>query len=61
MLLPDDRAFLRVLTCFERALAKVLSLALVGVLIVATAQLVLWLGTDLVDLQVNWTGEGLIR
>ena len=61
MRLPDDRSFLRVLTGFERALAKVLSLALVVVLIVASAQLVLWLGTDLFDLQVNWTGEGLIR
>ena len=61
MPLPNDRSFLRVLTGFERSLAKVLSLALVAVLIVASAQLLIWLGTDLFDLQVNWTGEGLIR
>ena len=57
----SDRSFLRALNGFERALAKVLALALVGVLIVATLQLLLLLGTDLFDLQVNWTGEGLIR
>jgi len=57
----DDRSFLRALNGFERALAKVLAIALVVVLIVATLQLLLLLGNDLFDLQVNWTGEGLIR
>ena len=57
----DDRSFLRALTGFERALAKVLALALVLVLVVACLQLLLLLGNDLLDLQVNWTGEGLIR
>ncbi|MEY4297757.1 MAG: hypothetical protein RLZZ423_936 [Cyanobacteriota bacterium] len=61
MRLPDDRSFLRLLTVFERQLAKLLSLALMVVLLVASAQLLIWLGTDLFDLQVNWTGEGLIR
>jgi uncharacterized membrane protein (DUF373 family) len=61
MRLLNDRGFLRVLTGFERALAKVLSLALVVVLIVASVQLLVGLGVDLFDLQVNWTGEGLIR
>ena len=46
---------------FERALARVLALALIVVLVVACLQLLLFLGTDLLDLQVNWTGEGLIR
>ena len=59
--LLNDRSFLRALTGFERALAKVLALALVVVLIVATLQFLLLLGNDLFDLQVNWTGEGLIR
>ena len=59
--LLDDRSFLRALTRFERALAKVLAMALVVVLVVATLQLLLLLGNDLSDLQVNWTGEGLIR
>jgi uncharacterized membrane protein (DUF373 family) len=30
------------------------------VIVVATFQLVLFLGTDLLDLRVDWTGEGLI-
>jgi len=56
----NDQAFLKVITRFERGLAKVLSVALTGVLVVATLQLLLFLGSDLLDLQVNWTGEGLI-
>ena len=61
MRLSNDGSFLRVLTGFERVLAKVLSSALVVVLIIASVQLLVWLGTDLLDLQVSWTGEGLIR
>ena len=57
----SDRAYLRAITSFERALAKVLSLVLSGVLVVAAIQLLLFLGNDLLDLSVNWTGEGLIR
>jgi len=57
----SDRAYLRALTSFERVLAKVLSLVLSGVLVVAAIQLLLFLGNDLLDLSVNWTGEGLIR
>jgi uncharacterized membrane protein (DUF373 family) len=57
----SDRGFLAVITGFERCLAKVLSMALSLVLVVASVQMLLFLGTDLFDLQVNWTGEGLIR
>ena len=57
----SDRAYLRALTSFERVLAKVLSLVLSVVLVVAAIQLLLFLGNDLLDLSVNWTGEGLIR
>lgn len=57
----SDRSVLRALTSFERALAKVIAMAMVVVLVVATLQLLLLLGSDLFDLQVNWTGEGLIR
>jgi uncharacterized membrane protein (DUF373 family) len=56
----DDRGFLRAVTQFERGLAKVLSLALTVVLVVSTLQLLLSLGSDLLDLRVNWAGEGLI-
>jgi uncharacterized membrane protein (DUF373 family) len=56
----NDRSFLRAITLFERALAKVLSVVLTAVLVVATLQLLLFLGSDLLDLQVNWTGEGLV-
>ena len=61
MRLFDDRSFLQAITGFERALAKVLSVVLTAVLVVATLQLLLFLGSDLLDLNVNWTGEGLIR
>lgn len=57
----SDRAYLEAITSFERALAKVLSLVLAAVLVVAGIQLLLFLGNDLLDLNVNWTGEGLIR
>ncbi len=56
-----DGNFLRLVGGFERALAKVLSAALTLVVVVATVQLLLLLGQDLFDLQVNWTGDGLIR
>lgn len=56
-----DGTFLRLVGGFERALAKVLSAALTVVVLVATVQLLLLLGQDLFDLQVNWTGDGLIR
>ena len=56
-----DGNFLRLVGGFERALAKVLSAALTLVVVVATIQLLLLLGQDLFDLQVNWTGDGLIR
>ncbi|MFM8260021.1 MAG: phosphate-starvation-inducible PsiE family protein [Vulcanococcus sp.] len=59
--LLNDRGFLAAITGFERALAKVLSIALSLVLVVASVQMLLFLGNDLLDLQVNWTGEGLIR
>jgi uncharacterized membrane protein (DUF373 family) len=61
MALLNDRVYLRAITSFERALAKVLSLVLSIVLVVAGLQLLLFLGNDLLDLSVNWTGEGLIR
>jgi len=61
MRLFDDRSFLQAITAFERALAKVLSVVLTAVLVVAALQLLLFLGSDLLDLNVNWTGEGLIR
>jgi uncharacterized membrane protein (DUF373 family) len=57
----SDQTFLALITRFERALAKVLALALGVVLVVASGQLLLFLGSDLFDLQVSWTGEGLIR
>ena len=56
----DDLSFLRAITAFERALAKVLSVVLTAVLVVSALQLLLFLGSDLLDLSVNWTGEGLI-
>lgn len=61
MLPIGDGNFLRLVGGFERALAKVLSAALTVVVMVATVQLLLLLGEDLLDLQVNWTGDGLIR
>ena len=61
MRLLSDRGFLRAVLGFERVLAKLLSVALVLVLVVASVQLLAWLANDLMDLQVNWTGEGLIR
>jgi uncharacterized membrane protein (DUF373 family) len=57
----SDQAFLRGITRFERSLAKVLSLLLTVVLVVAALQLALGLGVDLLDLRVDWSGEGLIR
>jgi uncharacterized membrane protein (DUF373 family) len=57
----DDLSFLRAITAFERTLAKVLSVVLTAVLVVSALQLLLFLGSDLLDLSVNWTGEGLIR
>ena len=57
----DDFSFLRAITAFERALAKVLSIVLTAVLVVSALQLLIFLGSDLLDLSVNWTGEGLIR
>jgi len=57
----SDEGFLRAITRFERSLAKVLSSLLTAVLVVASLQLVLVLGFDLLDLRVDWTGEGLIR
>jgi uncharacterized membrane protein (DUF373 family) len=57
----DDFSFLRAITTFERALAKVLSIVLTAVLVVSALQLLIFLGSDLLDLSVNWTGEGLIR
>jgi uncharacterized membrane protein (DUF373 family) len=61
MLPIGDGNFLQLVGGFERALAKVLSAALTVVVVVATVQLLLLLGEDLLDLQVNWTGDGLIR
>jgi uncharacterized membrane protein (DUF373 family) len=55
-----DQLFLRAVSGFERSLAKVLSAALTLVLVVSTLQLLLSLGVDLLDLRVNWAGEGLI-
>ena len=57
----SDRAFLAAITGFERALAKVLSIALSLVLVVASVQMLLFLGNDLLDLQVQWTGEEIGR
>ena len=53
MALLNDRVYLRAITSFERALAKVLSLVLSIVLVVAGLQLLLFLGNDLLDLSVN--------
>jgi uncharacterized membrane protein (DUF373 family) len=61
MLPFGDGSFLKAVTRFERSLAKVLSLALIVVLVIATLQLLAFLAGDLFDLQVNWAGEGLIR
>jgi uncharacterized membrane protein (DUF373 family) len=55
-----DNGFLRVVYGFERQLAKMLAIILAAVIVVASLQLVLFLGGDLLDLRVNWTGEGLI-
>ena len=55
-----EKGFLRVVYGFERQLAKLLASILAAVIVVATLQLVLFLGTDLLDLRVDWTGEGLI-
>jgi uncharacterized membrane protein (DUF373 family) len=60
MKLISDRTYLRGITLFERSLAKVLSTTLTVVLVVATVQLLIFLASDLLDLQVNWTGEGLV-
>ena len=57
----NDSTFLQVVSRFERSLAKVIAAALLLVLVVATVQLLLFFALDLADLQVNWTGEGLIR
>ena len=57
----DDFSFLLAITTFERALAKVLSIVLTAVLVVSALQLLIFLGSDLLDMSVNWTGEGLIR
>ena len=57
----DDLSFLRALTAFVHPLHKVLSFVLTGVLVVSALQLLIFLGSDLLDLSVNWTGEGLIR
>lgn len=56
----EDAGFLRFIHRFERLIAKVLSLGLVFVVLVATAQLLWFLGTDLADLRVQWVGEPLI-
>lgn len=61
MRLLSDRGFLRVVTSFERSLAKVLAVALLVVIAVGALQFLLLLGSDARDLHVNWTGEGLIR
>ncbi len=55
-----DNGFLRVVYAFERQLAKLLAMILAAVIVVASLQLMLFLGGDLLDLRVNWTGEGLI-
>jgi uncharacterized membrane protein (DUF373 family) len=57
----SDITFLGAIARFERGLAKILSVALSFVLVVAVLQLLLMLGSDLLDLQVNWAGEGLIQ
>jgi len=54
----SDEGFLRAITRFERSLAKVLSSLLTVVLVVASLQLVLALGFDLLDLRVEWTARG---
>ncbi len=56
-----DSGFLRFIHGFERLVAKVLSLGLVFVVVVATAQLLWLLAADLTDLRVEWLGEPLIR
>jgi uncharacterized membrane protein (DUF373 family) len=56
----QDNGFLRGVHGFERQLAKLLAIILAAVIVVASLQLVLFLGADLLDLRVNWTGEGLI-
>lgn len=56
----QDAGFLRFIHGFERLIAKVLSLGLVLVVVVATAQLLWFLMADLADLRVQWIGEPLI-
>jgi uncharacterized membrane protein (DUF373 family) len=55
----DDRSFLALLGRFQRALARVVSLALVVVIIVATAQLLLGIAAHLVPGQLPLIGTEL--
>ncbi len=57
----EEAGFLRSVHAFERMIAKVLSLGLVFVVLVAAAQLVWFLVADLADLRVQWIGEPLIN
>lgn len=57
----EEGGFLRFVHRFEQGIAKVLSLGLVFVVLVATAQLLWVLMADLADLRVQWIGEPLIR
>ncbi|MFW6730780.1 MAG: phosphate-starvation-inducible PsiE family protein [Synechococcus sp.] len=55
----DDRAFLVQLGRFQRALARVVSVALIAVILVATAQLLLGIGAHLVPGQLPLIGTEL--
>ena len=55
----DDQRFLALIGRFQRALARVVSLALVVVIVVATAQLLLGIGAHLVPGQLPLIGTEL--
>jgi uncharacterized membrane protein (DUF373 family) len=58
--LNDDRLFLRVVDRSEQLLAKVLAAVLLGVMVVATLQLLVVVTRSLIDPASSWMGESLI-
>lgn len=53
--------FLRFIHGFEQLLARVMAIALVVVLVLATLQLLWMLGHELLDPAISWYGDDLIR
>ena len=58
---PGDKRFLGQVHRFERLLAKILAMALVVVLVVATAELLINLVAELFGGSSQWFGEDMIR